>query len=80
MHSPANSRIASEWFLLFAPSRHGRHVNDDSLLRGPDGRWNSSPFDVADRDHFALKGAACGWRGWGTPIKGVVAIARLPWQ
>jgi arabinan endo-1,5-alpha-L-arabinosidase len=32
--------IAGEWSLLFAPSRHGRYVNDHSVLRGPDGAWH----------------------------------------
>jgi beta-fructofuranosidase len=33
-------RIAGDWSLLFAPSRHGRYVNDHTILPGPDGRWH----------------------------------------
>lgn len=40
MSSAPRPRISGNWSLLFAPSRHGRYVNDHSILRGPDGRWH----------------------------------------
>lgn len=40
MKASPRPHISSGWSLLFAPSRHGRYVNDHSILRGPDDRWH----------------------------------------